>query len=218
MSRGALTTMWLLLVLGQPPDASGQASSRIGIAECDRYAEMVRACLPKMCEEERALREMELGFSLEAIATLVKLKGPEAAARSCAQDIANELQDDEYGCSGESAAGRGALIRQLQVRPGDTTVTISFAAAQQAATSVEVAIAASMMGDPDAVYRIESNGGRFLLDTAVAVPAKSAEAAPSGAPIRLEPGTTYCYAIGAPGEGLQNVLRKGTFTTAQRRP
>ena len=92
----------LAWALGQTSGGSPSAST--GVPACDRYVAMVRACLPRMCEEERILRELELDLALETIAAAVKHKGAQAAGDTCSADIVAEAGDDLYGCHAESRA------------------------------------------------------------------------------------------------------------------
>ena len=104
----------LAAALGQAPVASPPPST--GVPECDRYVAMVRACLPKMCEEERALRELELEFALETIAAVVKHKGAAAAEKTCSADIAAEGGDDLYGCHGGPVAS--SILVEARISTG----------------------------------------------------------------------------------------------------
>jgi hypothetical protein len=85
-----------LVWTGAAPMATPQAPSAPAstkIPECVKYEAMVTACLPKMCEEERALAELELSFHRETLAKVVELKGRQAGAQVCAQSLreASEL-------------------------------------------------------------------------------------------------------------------------------
>src|SRR5688572_4870118 len=90
--------------------AAAQSKRATGIAECDRYVSMMTACLQKMCEDERMLVELELEFSREALSKVVELRGRDAAAQSCAQDIRRAVEDDPYGCHA-ARVGQAAPFR-----------------------------------------------------------------------------------------------------------
>jgi hypothetical protein len=194
----------LLAVVGQGPATSPPAST--GVAECDRYVAMVRACLPKMCEEERILRELELDFALETIAAAIKHKGARHAGGTCSADIAAEAGDDLYGCHAESRAS--SIL--VEAAPGETSVTLRLSGAGLAgAGPLELALTAPLVPEPAGVYRITPTNGAYVLDTASAV------SAPAGR-VLLERDTPYCYSIATPADGAagrHTVIRKGTFTT-----
>jgi hypothetical protein len=199
----------LMLVCWRP--AAAQSKRATGIAECDRYVSMMTACLQKMCEDERMLVELELEFSREALSKVVELRGRDAAAQSCAQDIRRAVEDDPYGCHG-ARAGDAVPFRLDHVRPGATSVAMQFSLAS--ATSADVFIGESL-GDPARQYRVAGTQGRFVLDTTSDKPVVSSAGAEP--PAALEPGTTYCFAIrSAAGEVNSTLLRKGTFTTRKK--
>jgi len=196
-------------------DAPAQAKT--GIPECDKYAAMVRACLPKMCEEERMLREMELGFALEMIPRAVELQGRQKAAQSCARDITEEIKKDEYGCyPGKTAdASPPKSIRLDKVRPAATSVTLTFSGkGPESGEEVRVIIARSISERPVVAYPIAGWTGQFVLDTASASPAIRGAPTP---PIQLEPGTTYCFAVESSIGNRRDFYRKGIFTTLPKR-
>lgn len=194
----------LAWALGQTP--VGPPSASTGVPACDRYVAMVRACLPKMCEEERALRELELEFALEAIAAVIKHKGAQAAGDNCSADIVAEAGDDLYGCHPES---RASTIL-VEAAPAETSVILRLSGAGLAAAGpLEVALAVPLEPRPAAVYRVTGTNGLYVLDTTGATAATADR-------VLLERDTPYCYLIATPAEsaaGLNTVIRKGTFTT-----
>jgi len=188
-----------------------------GIPECDKYAAMVTACLPKMCEEERMLVELELGFALEMIPKQVELKGRQAAAQTCARDITEAIEKDEYGCyaSGTARANAPKSIRVEKVLPTDTSVTFTFIGNGPATgEEARVVIARSISERPVVSYSLSGWKGTFVLDTASASPA--VKGAPT-APIRLEPRTTYCFLVESSVGDRTDIHRKGIFTTLSKR-
>lgn len=205
-----LVTLALAATLGLSQRPSPPAST--GVPECDRYVAAVRECLPKMCEVDRELREMELGFTLETIAASVKAQGREAAAQACIRDIDDDTRQDLYGCFPNSPAA----LRKVEIRPSTTGVVIHFDIDALAGEGqADVLIASSLLEQPDAIYRVNGAKGQFSLDTHVATPLGSdAAAAPA---VQLAPGTAFCYAIGTAGVGAgRRILRQGTFTTTGR--
>ena len=158
------------------------------------------------------LAELELQFSRETLEKLIELRGREAAAQSCTQDIRRAVEDDVYGCYA-APSDNAAPFRLDHVRPGPTSVAMQFSLAS--ATSADVLIGESL--DQSArQYSLTGTQGRFVLDTASARPVAS----PGGAapPATLAPNTTYCFVIRAPsGEVNSTLLRKGTFTTTATR-
>jgi hypothetical protein len=193
----------LAAVLSDPPPAS------TGVPECDRYAAMVRACLPKMCEEERMLREMELGFAVETIAAVVKEKGKAAAADSCIRDIAAELREDLYACHADSPSAS----TRVDLTPAGDAVQMRFSSpALAGAETADVALA-EPLAEPTAVYRVTSTAGTFVLDTRTAPPLAAGAAAG-----QLLPETPYCYAIATSADdpSRRRVLRKGVVLTKSR--
>jgi len=187
-----------LVLAPQEPPAS------TGVPECDRYVAMVRACLPRMCEDERILREMELGFALETIAAAVTHRGRASAAESCSRDVAAELRDDLYACHPESPSSK----TRVELMPAGNAVQMRFSS-QSLAEGADVSIA-EPLAEAAAVYRIAASGGHFLLDTR-----KTPPLPPGNGPLRLEPETPYCYAISTPGAdpSQRRILRKGVFVT-----
>lgn len=193
------------LALSQPPPSEATT----GIAECDRYVALVRACLPKMCEEERLLRELELGFALETIAAALKDNGRAAASESCSRDVVAELREDLYACHAESASS----ATHAEVTATVDAVLIRFSSPALAGESgADVALAEPLAG-PAAVFRVTSSQGTFVLDTRIA----SALASNAG-PLRLEPETPYCYTIATSSDdpSRRRVLRKGVVLTKER--
>lgn len=198
-------------------DAPAQAKT--GIPECDKYAAMVRECLPKMCEEERTLMEMQLGFALEMIPKQVELRGRQAAAQSCTRDISEAIQKDEYGCYASKSAGTSApkSIQLDRIRPSATSVTLTLTGTgSTTAADTEVIIMTSISEPPTAIYRLPEWKGQFVLDTASATPT-SAKGSTGNPPIRLEPQTTYCFVITSSTNRPNDVYRKGIFTTLPKR-
>ena len=193
----------LALALSEPP------SPPTGIPECDRFLAMVRACLPSMCEDERMLREMEVGFALETIAAVVKERGKAAAADSCTRDIAAELREDLYACHADSPS---ASTRVELTPAGDALVLRFSGPALAGAATADVALA-EPLAEPQAVYRVTSAQGMFVLDTRTASPLGSAAGA-----VRLEPDTPYCYTIATSADDAtrRRILRKGIALTQAR--
>jgi hypothetical protein len=190
-----------------------------GIPECDECAAMVRACLPRMCAEERLLTEMQLGFTLEVIPKQVELKGRQAAAQTCTADIRKATENDAYGCFASKTGGITAPrpVQLASIRPSATGVSLTLSRKTLATAAVtEVAILTSMGEPPIAVYRLPEWNGQFVLDTASATPtdAKSTTRKP---PIQLEPQTTYCFVIEGSMDRQNDVYRKGIFTTLPKR-
>jgi hypothetical protein len=192
-------------------------SPSTGIADCDEYYAMVSACLSRMCETERALVELELSFSRETLSKVIELKGREAAAEACVQDILKEIQNDPYGCYDSQRAKAGlptARIRDIRIEPTASSVTISFKSEPATAGDRpwEVAIVPGL--EAGVSYQVLSSDNVFVLDTAVERPIAGGEqagGAPTGTPIvGLDAGMSYCFAIKSPtGEE-----RRGTFTTS----
>jgi hypothetical protein len=196
---GAFLMVFALALSDPPPPPTG-------VAECDRFVAMVRACLPKMCEEERMLREMEVGFAVETIAAMVKEKGKAAAAESCARDIAAELREDLYACHADSPS---ASTRVELTPAGDALVLRFSSTALDDAETADVALA-EPLAEPLGVYRVTSAQGRFVLDTGSASPLGAATGA-----VRLEPDTPYCYTIATSADDAtrRRILRKGVAST-----
>jgi hypothetical protein len=209
-----------LLLSSLPISAERQSPAKprsTGIPECDKYAAMVTACLPKMCEDERMLKEMELGFALEMIPKQVELKGRHAAAQSCARDISEAIQSDEYGCYASKTTGTSASksIQLDKIRPSATGVTLTFSGkGPESGEQVRVIIARSISEQPVAVYPMAGWTGQLVLDTASASP--GTVGAPAQ-PIQLEPGTTYCFAVESAIGNRTDFYRKGIFTTLPKR-
>jgi hypothetical protein len=211
------------------PQGGSGSQDATGIAECDQYYAMVAACLPRMCEAERLLVELELSLTREMLPKVVERRGREAAAQGCAKDILKEIEDDPYGCYESQRAKAGMPqpgIRNVRIRPAATNVTISFQSSAAAtgdggsATSAgrwEVAISSELL-ETEARYELAGRDGEFVLNTAseqpVALPAGAAAAARAPLPpIELEPDASYCFVIRSPaGEE-----RRGTFATAAER-
>jgi hypothetical protein len=193
----------LAAALSEPPPAA------TGVPECDRYVAMVRACLPKMCEEERMLREMELGFALETIAAVVKEKGKAPAAESCDRDIAAEVREDLYACHADSPS---ATTRVDLTPAGDAVVMRFSSPALAGAQSADVAVA-EPLAEPLAVYRVTGTQGTFVLDTRTASPL-----GPAAGAVRIEPDTPYCYTIATSADDAarRRILRKGVALTQGR--
>ncbi len=205
--RPAMGSLTLLLVAGACGAASAQST---GIAKCDQYYAMVSACLPRMCEMERALAEVELSFSRETLQKVIELKGRDAAAQACTTDLADEIKDDPYGCYESERAGAGLpapSLRGLKVHPAPSSVTVSFDAVQGAAAGDwELALLSEDM-EPRVRYRFARSPAGFVLNTAAATPSDAQE------PFGLEPGVPYCFAISSP----DGTVRRGQFTTSSAR-
>jgi hypothetical protein len=199
----AYLAMALALAAAQPANPSPT-----GVSDCDRYVAFVRACLPKMCEEERVMRELELDLALETIAAAVKHRGPQAAGQTCAADIQKEMAEDLYGCHAGSRAA-GILV---EASGAATSVLLRISGAGvTGAGPLEVSLAAPLVPEPAAVYVVAPEAGAYVIDSASA-----ASGGITGGEVRLESDTPYCYSIatpveGAPGRGT--VLRKGTVWT-----
>jgi hypothetical protein len=180
-----------------------------GVPECDRFVAMVRACLPKMCDEERMLREMEVGFAIETIAALAKEKGKAAAAESCTRDIAAELREDLYACHADSPS---ASTRVDLTPAGDALVLRFSSPALAGAATADVALA-EPLAEPLGVFRVTSTQGTFVLDTRTAAPLGAA-----GGAVRLGPDTPYCYTIATSDDDAarRRILRKGIAVTEAR--
>ena len=180
-----------------------------GVAECDRFVAMVRACLPKMCEEERMLRETELGLAVETIAAVVRERGKASAAESCVKDIAAEVREDEYACHAESPSAATRVDLNLAA---DSVVMRFSGPALAGAEHADVAVA-EPLAEPLAVYRVSGTQGTFVLDTRSAAPLGAA-----AGPIRLEPDTPYCYTIATSADDAarRRILRKGVALTQGR--
>lgn len=202
-----LVVLVLGVVLGLPQPPPPQAPT--GVAECDRFVALVRACLPKMCEDEGILREAELGFALETIAAAIKLNGRAAAAESCGRDVAAELREDLYACHAESPS---AATRVEASATGDAVLLRFSSPALAGESGADVAIA-EPLAEPAAVFRVTSTQGTFVLDTRSAPPL-----APAAGPLRLAPDTPYCYTIATSSDdpSRRRVLRKGVVLTRGR--
>jgi hypothetical protein len=208
----SLTILLLLIATaGNPAVAAADPPSATGIPQCDDYYAAIAACLPQMCEAERALVETELSFHQEVLSKTIELKGRAAAAEACAQDLLAELQSDPYGCYEPQRAKPGLPkppIQDVRVRPTPTSVTISFKISPQKTNNgrSEVAIVAEDLQN-EIRYTLAPSDGVFTLNTAVD--------RPTGAPsesgsFRLAPQSSYCFAIkSADGEE-----RRGSFTTS----
>lgn len=212
----AATSMVACLATASAHTSAGRSAvtpQRTGIPECDKYAAMVTACLPKMCEEERLLREMQLGFALEMIPKGVELNGRQQAAQACARDIAEEIKNDEYGCYPATTADPGPprSIRLEAVQPSAMSVTLTFSGSGPATgEEARVVVARSISEPPLATYPLAGWTGQFVLDTASASPV--IKGGPTD-PIRLEPQTTYCFAVVSSVGSRTGYYRKGIFTT-----
>ena len=204
--RPAVGSLTLVLVAGAFGAASAQST---GIAKCDQYYAMVSACFPRMCEMERALAELELSLNRETLEKVIELKGRDAAAQACTTDLADVIKDDPYGCyeSERASAGLPAPpLRALKVQPAQSSVTVSFDAAQGAPGDWELALLSEDM-EPQVRYRFARSPAGFVLNTAAATPSDAPQ------PYRLEPGVPYCFAISAP----DGRVRRGQFTTSSAR-
>ena len=199
---GAFLVVFALALSDPPPPPTG-------VPECDRFVAMVRACLPRMCEEERLLREMEVGFAIETIAAVVKEKGKAAAADSCTRDIAAELREDLYACHADSPS---ASTRVELTPAGDALVLRFSSPALAGAETADVALA-EPLAEPLGVYRVASTQGTFVLDTSTASPL-----GPAAGAARLQPDTPYCYTIATSADDAtrRRILRKGIALTQDR--
>ncbi len=189
-----------------------------GIPECDKYAAMVTACLPKMCEVDRIVVELALGMDQELLPTVVKLKGRQEAARQCAEQIDEAIKDDLYGCYAPKAgAGAPIPVRLDKIQPTDTSVTLAFSGTGPPPTSEEARLAIYRFNDgkPHAIgsYRLSGWTGQVVLDTASASPVVGGV---PRAPVRLEPRTEYCFVVES-GTTNRQEHRKGIFTTLAKR-
>lgn len=196
-------------------DAASQAKS--GIPECDKYEAMVTACLPRMCEEERMLADLELGLHRETLSRQIELQGRQAATESCARQIREVIKDDTYGCytaaAGASAAKPPVQLDKLRVT--DTSVVLTLSGKGPATPAgTAVFILTSISEPPTAIYRLPEWKAQFVVDTASASPVKSERDSAQVPPVRLDPSTTYCFAIGT---STTDVYRKGIFTTLPKR-
>jgi len=208
----------LAVVLAAATSGSATAQTT-GVRKCDEYYAMVSACLPRMCEAERAVAELELSFSRETLQKVVELKGRAAAAQSCEQDILKEIQDDPYGCyeSDRTKAGLpNSVVRDVRVQPAATSVVISFQVVPEKSRDGAWEVAIGSEDQEPQVRYVVSSAGVFALNTAVDRPvaltgAKGASQAPQ--PFRLDPGVSYCFAITS-STGEQ---RRGSFTTSPER-
>ncbi len=215
--------------------SDSRAGGNTGIAECDTYVAMVTACLPKMCEDERLLVELELSFHRELTPKVIKLKGRQEAAQGCAQDIREAIRNDPYGCytsrSAEASASTPA-IQRVQVRPAHTSVTMTFTGSgpgsgagapetpskEDEDAGWQVIIGTSLTEAPTAVYRLLGRKGQFVLDTATEPPVTQPGGAAQRQPLRLKAGTRYCFVINSPAaNGGVEIQRKGIFTTLPKR-
>jgi hypothetical protein len=193
--------------------AAADPDSATGIPQCDDYYAAVTACLPQMCEAERALVETELSFHQEVLLKTIELKGRAAAADACSQDLQKEIQADPYGCYESERANAGLpkkSIQDVSVRPAATAVAISFKLGPQTSKNgrPEVEIVSEDLQN-GVQYVPAASNGVFSLDTAVDRP--TAPLGESGG--LLEPERSYCFAIkSADGEE-----RRGSFTTSAER-
>ena len=156
MTQQAMIALAMALVVSSAATLVARQSGakpQTGIPECDKYAAMVTACLPKMCEEERALMEMQLGFALEMLPKQVGLKGRQAAAQSCTRDISEAIKNDDYGCYAPRTAGTIApkSIQLDTIRPSATSVTLTLSGTgPTTAADTEVIIMTSISEPPTA--------------------------------------------------------------------
>ena len=194
-----------------------------GIPECDKYHEMVTACMRKMCVADRTVAELDLELDREFIPAEIKHKGRAAATQSCVRKINEAVQDDVFDCyaGNGGAAGRPApAIRVDAVRPTDTSVVMTFSGkGPHPPTGAEVIIQRSEVPDeePAASYRLPEWKGQFVLDTSSVSPTAAAKGGAQAAPIRLEPRTTYCFVVASPTNRQNEIHRKGIFTTLPKR-
>jgi len=217
LSDAVVGPLALMFAVGTCSAAAAQSTD---IRKCDDYYAMVSACLPRMCEAERAVIELELSFSRETLQKVVELKGRAAAAQACEQDILKELQDDPYGCyeSDRTKAGLPkSVVRDVRVQPAATSVVISFKVAPERSFdgAWQVAIGSEDQ-QPQVRYVVSQSAGVFALNTAVdrpVAPTGAKEASQAPQPFRLDPGVSYCFAITSSTGGQ----RRGSFTTSPER-
>jgi hypothetical protein len=176
------------------------------VPECDRFVALVRACLPKMCEDERMLREMELGLAVETIAAVVREKGKAAAAEGCSRDIAAELREDLYACHADSPSAS----TRVELAPAADALVLRFSSTALAGAETADVALAEPLAEPLGVYRVTGAQGTFVLDTRSASPLGAAAGA-----VRLAPDTPYCYAIATSADDAarRRILRKGVAVT-----
>jgi hypothetical protein len=188
------------------------ASTRI--PECDKYAAMVASCLPKMCEADRVVAEMELEIHREMLPAQIQHHGRDAAAKTCATQIEEAVRDDVSGCY---AMAPMRAIRVDKVQPTGTGLIMTLSGT--GTTSVPGASVAllTVPGEPPtAVYRLPEWNGQYVLDTTSAPSAGAGRGAPQG-PVRLDPATTYCFVIESTAGNRNEIHRRGTFTTLPKR-
>jgi hypothetical protein len=209
-----------VLLAGVTLTAGGQSSGKpnsAAIPECQKYEAMINACLPKMCEEERALAEMELSFHRETLAKVVELKGRQEGAHACTRSIRDAIADDLYGCYAAEPGAPTHPIRLDQVRPAATSVSLTLTSAGIAANeNARLVIAPSISEPPTAVYALPREKGTFVIDTSSTTSTGARGGAP-GPPIPLEPRTTYCFVIESETGTARKVYRQGIFTTLPKR-
>lgn len=89
-----------LAILAQSPPAG--AAAKTGYPACDRYIEMVTACIRTRVPADRQAEERQ---KLDALRGLLQnsLLGPSLAA-GCAENTRLEIQRDPYGCYAAQAA------------------------------------------------------------------------------------------------------------------
>jgi hypothetical protein len=207
----AMTAAW------QSPGKPSSAK----IPECEKYDAMVTSCLPKMCEDERMLTEMDLGFHRELLPATIQHKGRQGAAELCARQIDEAIKDDLYGCYSNKTGAAGVPARPIRLdklSATDTSVVLTLGGNRPTtAGSTEVIILTGIGEPPTAIYRLPEWKGQFVLDTASASPIASAKGGAQNPPMRLEPRTTYCFVITSSTDRPNDVYRKGTFTTLPKR-
>ncbi len=179
------------------------------IPECEKYEAMVAACLPKMCEADRAVAEIDLELHREMLPVQIQHKGRAAAAKTCAAQIDEAVREDVFGCY----AAKGGMT--ATVRPTATSVVMTLTGPGPSGAGADVVILAEPGDAPTATFRLPAWKGEFVLDTASTPVVANGGA--KGAPTRLEPATTYCYAIGSATDIRNDVYRKGMFTTLPKR-
>lgn len=194
---------------------SGVKPKPTGISECDKYAAMVTACLPKMCEVDRVVVELDLGMQQQFLPDVVKLKGRQEAARQCAREIDEAVKEDLYGCY-PSGAGASVPVRVDKIQPTESSVTLTLSGSGPPDGELaRLSIFRFVDGlKPIGSYRLAGWNGPVVLDTASALPI--GRGAPP-APIRLEPRTEYCFVVESERDGRRREHRKGIFTTLPKR-
>jgi hypothetical protein len=201
---------------------AGQSSAKpaaAGIPECDKYEAMVAACLPKMCEAERIVAELDLELHRQILPAVIQHKGRAAAVQACVEKTNEAVAEDAFGCyatKGGVTRRPASAVRVDKVQPTNTGVVMTLSGDGAAAGAVTEVILVTAPGEPPAaVYRLPEWKGQFVLDTST-LPAKAAKGTAPG-PVRLDPRTTYCFIVESTRDAATEVHRKGMFTTLPQR-